>query len=226
MFGFFKRKKIEVNTTQAIDAIENSVYAEVKPFGFRKYGRTLHRFVDEDVSQVINFQCGQAYRGEMHLMWVNVGIRVPECQLRNFSGDMSSKKYYHEYDCNIRSRLGEIKGKKVTTYDLRTNNAAIVADIICQINGYVLPTFEKLKSRELILQNRRDYPHFDTFNNHMILLEEAMIYGRMGNVEKAKSCFEQYKDLSEKGQSTQKDPVTIKRHLEYLDGLAVDLNLK
>ena len=101
-----------LGTPESIDIIENAVYAELKPLGFRKHGRTLHRFVDGDISQVINFQCGQSYREETHLMWVNIGIRVPECFLRSFSPDENPKKYYRESECNIRSRLGKVKGKK------------------------------------------------------------------------------------------------------------------
>ena len=42
--------------TQQIDYIESEVYKRIKPLGFRKHGRTLHRFVSGDISQVISFQ--------------------------------------------------------------------------------------------------------------------------------------------------------------------------
>ena len=70
--------------TQQIDYIESEVYKRIKPLGFRKHGRTLHRFVSGDISQVISFQCGQAYLDATHLMWVNIGIRIPECMERRF----------------------------------------------------------------------------------------------------------------------------------------------
>ena len=54
----FLKKKIEINTTQIVDEIEAAVYEHVKPYGFKKHGRTLHRFVSEDISQVIHFQSG------------------------------------------------------------------------------------------------------------------------------------------------------------------------
>ena len=38
-----------------LNIIEKSVFDNLKPHGFRKHGRTLHRFVSEDISQVINF---------------------------------------------------------------------------------------------------------------------------------------------------------------------------
>ena len=189
MFGFKKKNNPEFNAPAVIDAIETAVYAVVKPMGFRKHGRTLHRFVSGDISQVINFQCGQAIRGDNHLMWVNIGIRVPECDLRSFQPEDPLKKYYHEYDCTIRTRLGTVRGKAEAEYDLHKPTDKIIKDILSQLQTYVLPVFDILRSREAILEKRRDFPFFDTTNGHLILLEEAMIYGRLSNIEKATERF-------------------------------------
>lgn len=190
MFGF--RKNVEMNTPTVIGEIESAVYAVVKPIGFRKHGRTLHRFVSGDISQIINFQCGQAIRGDNHLMWVNIGIRVPECDLRSFQPEDPLKKYYHEYDCTIRTRLGTVRGKAEAEYDLHKPTNKIIKDILSQLQTYVLPVFDILNSREAILEKRRDFPFFDTTNDHLILLEEAMIYGRLGNIEKATERFKMH----------------------------------
>jgi hypothetical protein len=208
-----------LGTTESIDIIENAVYAELKPLGFRKHGRTLHRFVDGDISQVINFQCGQSYRDETHLMWVNIGIRVPECELRSFEGDEKPKKYYHEYECSMRSRLGEVKGKKDTTYNLHGSIDEISADILYQIKDCVLPAFDVLKDRRAILEKLRKYKKFDTLNSHLILLEEAMIYGRMGDIEKAGELFNLYYKKCKNKISPHK------AHLEYLEKLAAKLDI-
>ncbi len=216
MFSELFQKKIDV--TKCIDNIENTVYAQLKKFGFKKHGRTLHRFVSEDISQVINFQCGQAYRNETHLMWVNIGIRVPESIERTFK-TTNSKKYYHEYDCNIRTRLGAVKsrdGNKETTYDLRKNTDQIASCIVKEIMDDVLPVFEVLSSREAILAHRRDYPWFDTLNSHLIVLEEAMIYGHLGNKQKARELFEVY---YEHVVSRKCEDKHIEGHLQYLDTL-------
>lgn len=208
-----------LGTPESIDIIENAVYAELKPLGFRKHGRTLHRFVDGDISQVINFQCGQSYREETHLMWVNIGIRVPECFLHSFAPDENPKKYYRESECNIRSRLGKVKGKKVTTYNLHGSIDEITADILGQIKEYVLPTFDVLKDRTSILEKRREYRNFDTLHYNTILLQEAMIYGRMGDLDKASELFNRYYFKCKKKISP------VKGHLEYLDNLAKKLNI-
>ena len=208
-----------LSTPESIDIIENAVYAELKPLGFRKHGRTLHRFVDGDISQVINFQCGQAYREETHLMWVNIGIRVPECELRSFEPEENLKKYYHEYNCNMRSRLGEVKGENETTYNLHGSIEEITADILGQIREYVLPAFDVLKNRQAILEKRREYQNFDKLNCRLILLEDAMIYGRIGEIDKASELFNSYYRKCK----TMINP--NKGHLEVLEKLANNLKI-
>ncbi len=208
-----------LDTKETIDLIENAVYAELKPLGFRKHGRTLHRFVDGDISQVINFQCGQAYREETHLMWVNIGIRVPECELRSFEPEESLKKFYHEYNCNMRSRLGEVKGENETTYNLHGSIEEIITDILGQIREYVLPAFDALKDRQAILEKRREYQNFDKLNCRLILLEEAMIYGRMGDLDKASELFNLYYLKCKKRINPHKG------HLDVLEKLANELKI-
>ena len=130
--------------TQQINYIESEVYRIVKPLGFTKHGRTLHRFVSEDISQVINFQCGQAYLNTTHLLSVNIGIRIPECFERQFH-IANDKTYYHEYECNMRTRLGIVKTKRIKgekVYDLDKDVRKICRDIIYEIEADVLPVFD------------------------------------------------------------------------------------
>ena len=209
-----------------LDKIQKAVYTFLKPYGFTKHGRTLHRFVSGDISQVINFQLGQAYLGHTHLLSVNVGIRVPECMLRSFAPEPELKKYYHEYDCNIRSRLGTVEGKKESCYSFFMYLDMVEADIIRQIRDYVLPAFEELNNREAILEKRRAYPNMDTLNRHLILLEEAMIYGRWGQLDKAAETLNLYYHQFTTGQMPQKDRRVIERHAAYIRELAQQLNIE
>lgn len=141
--------------TQQIDYIESEVYKRIKPLGFRKHGRTLHRFVSGDISQVISFQCGQAYLDATHLMWVNIGIRIPECTERRFDA-VNSRKYYHEYHCTMRSRLGIIASRDleaVKAFCLYDDIETICGEIISEIENDVLPVFDILSSRQAILEH-------------------------------------------------------------------------
>lgn len=185
------KKKAEINTTKTVDEIESAVYAHIKPYGFKKHGRTLHRFVSHDISQVIHFQSGMPTHGMGGLLCVNLGIRIPECTDRSFHPQGEMKKYYHEYECTIRSRLGIVSGKKETWYDLRKRTDKIVKSIVDEIDQYVLPAYEVLNSRDAILAHRKDYPLLDNMNS-LILLDECMIYGHLGNIEKARESFDAY----------------------------------
>lgn len=254
MFDFLK-KKSKINTTQAVDEIESAVYQHIKPYGFKKHGRTLHRFVSEDISQVIHFQSGMPTHGMGGLLCVNLGIRIPECSERTFQPQTEKKKYYHEYECTIRSRLGNVSGKQETWYDLRKKTEKVAKSIIDELDQYVLPAYEVLNSREAILAHRKNYPQLDDISS-LVLLEESMIYGHLGNLEKAKELFELYyksavaeyndgivnghKHYLKKGErivfmgqdiSAEKDGyITLyganHGHIDYLDELAVNLGLR
>lgn len=222
---FWKKDKKKLNVTEIVNTIENKIYNEIKQYGFKKHGRTLHRFVSDDISQVINFQVGQAYCDMTHLLSVNIGIRVPECMLRSFLPEENQKKYYHEYECNMRSRLGTVEGKEEACYDLRKSIEFIEADILRQIRECVIPVFNILSSREAILEKRREYPTFDTLNSRLILLEEAMIYGRGGAVEKAADIFNIYYKNCASMWKQDRETAHIKFHLECLDELAKELGI-
>lgn len=180
------------DTKTSVDIMETIVYKYLKTLGFRKYGRTLHRFVDGDISQVIHFQNGCPPKGILDILWINLGIRVPECAEKCFVVSQPQKKYYHEYECNIRTRLGPLVDKRDTWYDLNEDPGKIGEDILEKLKEYVLPVFEVLNSRESILRYRNDYASFDQMNHHLLFLEEAMIYGRNGNTEKASELFNRY----------------------------------
>ena len=186
--GYMEKDELTVKKNEMLKRI----HIKLKPYGFRKYGDTFYRIVSEDISQVINFQRGQSYRNESALMWVNLGIRIPECVMREFFLSAPLKKYYHEYECNIRSRLGSIDGKEEKCFNLNSDINTIEKEIISDIEQKVLPVFEVLSSREAILARRREFKNFDVMNNHLILLEESMIYGHLGNMNKAKELFRQY----------------------------------
>ena len=190
MFPIFAKN--DLSSTESVDIIEKIVYEYLKPLGFRKYGRTLHRFVDNDISQVVHFQNGCPSKGVFDILWVNLGIRVPECVERKFSIEGPLKKYYHEYECNIRTRLGWLADGKDTVYNLKKDPNKIGKNALKRLKKYVLPVFEILNSRDEILKHRRQYPLFDQFNDSMILFEEAMILGRRGQTAEATRLFNAY----------------------------------
>ena len=176
------RKQRLAEATRALDEVQQAMYALLKPLGFRKHGRVFHRFVEGDISQVIELQRGQAYREETHLFWVSVGIRVPECQLRSFAPAEEAKRFYHEWQCNLRWTVGERSKKQTGAYDLRKPVEPIIGDILARLTGSVLPLFEALSGRDAILARRMDYPQLWPMRH---LLDSALIAGRRGDAGRA-----------------------------------------
>lgn len=176
-----QRKRLE-EATAALDTVQAEMFSLLKPYGFRKHGRLFHRFVDGDISQVVEIQRGQAYREETHLFWINIGIRVPECVLKSFRPEANAKKYYHEYQCNMRWTLGEQSKKKTGEYNLRKPLEPMIADIKAKLETVVVHVFEVLNSRDAIMAKQHRYSQF--LSSHP-LFDCAMICGCRGEIQRA-----------------------------------------
>ena len=190
MFSFFKHNKL--STTESVDIIENMLYENLRPLGFKKFGRSLHRFVETDISQVVTFQNGCPQKGILGVMWVRIGIRVPESADMEFILTSPLKKYYPAEACNMCADLGKLMhtDKKDISYNLKKNPQKIGKEVAEKIEKYAMPVFELMNSRDSILAHRAEYPCFG--NNHLILLEEAMIFGRRGKIPEATQRLNAY----------------------------------
>ena len=216
----FTVREKEIDSGAVVDRVEALVYAAVKPLGFRKFGRTLHRFVEGDISQVIHFQNGCPQKDVHDVMGVNLGIRVPECFERTFTPG-KQKRYYHEYECNIRTRLGELEDDRDTEYDLREDTDMIGQDVAEKLKRYVLPLYEKVTSRDAVLKYREEICAFDHMDyRRMADLNEAMIYGARGDVKTAEERFQRYYRIV-----AEEHPVHT-GHLRYLQELAGKLGIR
>lgn len=238
MLKLFKKKtSLQLSTKETVDIIESAVAPYLKENGFKKHGRTYCRFVDNDIAQVVNFQNGCAAKGVTGILWINLGIRVPECVERKFKDLPPLKKYYHEYECNIRCVLGKLTPDKNDGYDLTKNPEKIAKDIIKNLKKYAMPVFDKLNSRENILLYRRDHRKFDWLS-HLRIFEEAMIYGKMGDIEKATDLFNTHYSISVEEIRSQREingeticgsriwSTPNFNHIDYLEELADELEIR
>ena len=209
------------SVTKQLNTIESAVFRKLRPLGFTRHGSTLHRFVSGDISQVIHFQCGPAHRKSVPLLSVNIGIRIPECAERWFF-PVNDKAYYHEYECSIRSRLGILSSKSTEgekAFPLDGDREAICRDILAEIEETVLPAFEILSNRQAILAHRNEYPWFDVVGSHTAQLEAAMIYGHLGNRQKAKELFDVYYETALHNSESHPG------HISYLNTLRAQIGL-
>ena len=189
MFSLFNTNKL--SSTETVDIIEKIVYEYLKPLGFRKHGRTLHRFVDGDISQVINFQNGCPAKGMHDILWINLGIRVPECEEIILKPQGAPKKYYQEHECTFRNRLGNLVDGNDTFYNLKKSPYKIGKDIVERLKKYVIPVFNLLNSRDSILKHRKEIVSFDEVGRS-ILFNQAIIYAKTGNLSEAAALFNEH----------------------------------
>ncbi len=189
MLDLYKKKNKDVNVPETVDKIEAAVYEVLKPHGFKKHGRTLHRFVSGDISQVVHFQSG--LRSLQGKMCVNVGIGVPECIERVFHPEKTKKRYRLD-ECTMRSILGSVRGKRETWYDLSKYSEKMTQSIIREIVDIVIPAFDVLSTREAILERRVRIKWLYVYGS--LTLDECMMHGHLGNMEKARELFEKNYD--------------------------------
>ena len=172
---------------KTIRKIKKIVHERLQPLGFVKCGKILHRFVDGDISQVVCYKGRFSPDGTADLFWISLGIRVPECQTRQFVITEPLKEYYDYGECNLQSGLCGGEGPGTAFWLDGSKSEQIIEDITRQLEDEVIPAFETLSSRDNILRYRKDYPNF--FHFHSMLVEEAMIWGRRGNLDEASRLF-------------------------------------
>ena len=248
MLDLFKKKNKDVNVPETVDKIEAAVYEVLKPHGFKKHGRTLHRFVSGDISQVVHFQSG--LRSLQGKMCVNVGIGVLECIERVFHPE-NTKKRYRLDECTMRSMLGAVRGKREPWYDLSKYSEKMTQSIIREIVDIVIPAFDELSTREAILERRASIKWLHVYGS--LTLDECMMHGHLGNMEKARELFEKNYDdavarcnrlVADRKREFDKESKRLLRqgikvttdstgyanvplsHIEYLDELAVKLGFR
>jgi len=100
-----------------------------------------------------------------------------------------------------------------------------------------MPVFDKLNSRENILLYRRDHRKFDWLS-HLRIFEEAMIYGKMGDIEKATDLFNTHYSISVEEIRSQREingeticgsriwSTPNFNHIDYLEELADELEIR
>lgn len=65
--------------------------------------------------------------------------------------------------------------KEDNPYNLKSNPQSIANDIIRKLDQVILPVFDALSSRESIIENLKAYPEFNSFRNHLVDGDIALI---------------------------------------------------
>lgn len=147
----------------ALDQIQAKTHSFLKTRGFRKKGRTFNREADEKgIFQVINFQSGMFPIGEHYevpgfrtssygTFTVNIGVLVKE--LYDMEDWHKPTNFYQEVDCQARTRLPQLLGKKDEWWSFDGNLDYITDEIVLGLNTIGFEYFELYNTREKFIKN-------------------------------------------------------------------------
>lgn len=232
LFDIFKRHdKSKSETEQSatpidvktqLDIVEKDVFAKLKPLGFKKNGRTFNRRLDDGIIQVINFQSGQYPIGKGYdipglrenlygKFVVNLGVCIES--LYKFQSPTEDKKYYKEYDCQIRDRLGTLLTGQDYWWTITNDNKKITQEIIEGLEAKGFEWFSGIDTKEKIISNNRHLPYDAT---PRAFLDIALIVWFDDKVKGSKLFKEYYHSIQPAKSS----------HKEYVRDLAKELKME
>jgi hypothetical protein len=227
-FNFKRRNDPPVNNSKLksgfkseLDRVEKSVHAKLKPLGFLKYGRTFNRRLDNGVIQVINFQSGQYPIGDNYVIpgirenyygkfFVNLGVCVES--LYRLQNSTEEKKYYKEYECQIRERLGTLLNGTDYWWTASENNGDPAREIISGLESIGFKWFAGVETIDKIIENLGRSPYITSPRS---MLDRALIVW-FENKDAGSNLFREYFT----GISSDKIG-----HKEYVKNLAIDLKI-
>ena len=184
---------------EILNALQSTVHKELlKINGFKKSGRTFNRISSDGLVEVINFQSGRHEFGHdipglrenlYGNFTVNLGICVPEYYKHQYG---QTKKFYQEYDCSIRTRIGSLmKNGEDIWWELKQSYLEEQIERIKQLlNDVGLKWLEQLNSRENIYQNWECISqNFKLSNTAKLNIATIQI---LNNIESGKELYKEY----------------------------------
>ena len=148
------------NSAVAVDRVQAAIQPLLKSLGFRVRGRTFNRTTQDGLTQVVNMQLGASdppgtsyipgLRENLHgLFTVNLGVYVPE--VARLRPGRASSSWIQEYDCCVRSRLGEACGESRDLWWPARFDDGVVTDLRERLHVGGLPFLERFGTRDRIL---------------------------------------------------------------------------
>lgn len=228
-FGLKRAKEIQMYQSGqktdfklALDQIENTLYLKLKPLGFSKAGRTFNRRLDNGIIQVINFQSGQHQVGIDHNMpgmresfygkfVVNLGVCVESLYKLQYPDE--KKKYYKEYECQIRQRLGRLLNKGDYWWVMTNSNEKITAEILSGLEIDGARWFSGVETTEKIIENIGRPPYV---SSPRAMLDRALIVWFENKFEGSNLFRKYFKSID----------ASLVGHKQHVENLASSLGIE
>lgn len=184
---------------QVLDEVQDLLSSEFKNFGFRKKGRTYNRRFSEGLFHVVNFQMGRypvqqsqqagVDKSLYGSFTVNLGICLP--YVLEIEYPDKPKKFYHEYDCQIRTRLGSLLGEGSDLWwDLNQTPGDLSDTVSSLIFTGGLPFLEKFTSNESVVEYYRKHGDLPFNNPWRSALIVGIVLSGLGKIQAAEAHFD------------------------------------
>src|SRR5262245_37827841 len=145
--------------TDALDTVQKPTTALLKNLGFKRKGRTYNRSVGDGLVHVVNFQMGQFPIGDYVIpglresfygrFTVNLGVMLPA--VRKLESGRDPPPFVQEYYCEIRVRLGTLKYREDTWWDLDHRIAETSSSIVELMDQNGLPFLDQYENYSSVL---------------------------------------------------------------------------
>jgi hypothetical protein len=193
---------------EQLDAIQAQVTAFLKPFGFRKKGRTHNRTTEAGLVQVVNFQMGEYPIGEHYVIpgiresyygkfAVNLGVLLP-C-VREVEWQKPAPDFVQEHYCTIRSRLGSLAYGTDHWFDLTRNTSTLAATLVQLFDKFGLPFLDQFPDYASALAYFDEHGNLPFQNSKRASLEAAIVAHHLGDSQRAQHLFERAHSTDHKG---------------------------
>lgn len=157
----------------------------LKPLGFKKNGNNYYRDIGNTI-QCINLQQSRWNSSESKDITLNIGLIQKNIFKQNTNRELP--KFPKEYECQIRSRISDLKSGKDHWYEL-TNNTdyfVLVNEINNDLLDYAIPFFKKY-------ENFDNWLDFSTVENSTIIADVTRfeILMQLGKLDQAKGLLKE-----------------------------------
>lgn len=172
---------------QKFDTIIKDCFLSVlKPLGFKKKANNFYRQLP-DLGQIVNVQKSMFYSKEHISFTINTGIFIPEYWLVYYDyHDGNIPEYPTESACAIRQRIGDLRYKRDTWFEISsdTDIEVLKRETSDNVTNYIIPYFEKNKNKTNIVNLLEDK------SIPLSKFARLIIYGEYKNHEKAQTEFD------------------------------------
>jgi hypothetical protein len=166
--------------------VSDGFQATLKPLGFKKKGNNFYK-QGNGIGHIINLQKSTYYSKDHIHFTINTAVFLPEywATCYNYFGKQVPD-YPTEPECILRQRIGDLRNENDKWFDITsdTDEEEMIQEMKINLNQFILPHFGRALTKEMLIDI------LDSDTTRVARLEKLIVFGELGEKEKAKKEFE------------------------------------